>query len=241
MPFVRVRILRGKQQLGAPAKMWPLTTIASVVLESALATYDTYDDGKLLLCAPLELYPSKDERLEQVTQLEEADLPDATLAMIDEQGFGWFWLARVQVDEEGSPSFRTPSGAASSASNAGSSRASSSFMRSAFEEIDTRGKRVLPTRSVVGTFDGPVFNALLDLLDSCSLLWDPVDAQDSGSGLKLLIALSKALAYLIPFELNGALGRRSLQQLTILQPASGFHPLGALFTPTRIHQEASMR
>ena len=207
MPFVRVVLVRGKDTVGAPAKLWPNSTSAKAVVEHALGT----QEAAVLLEPPVELFPSREMRPAEVTEFDEATLNEATLANIEEHGFGFCWRMRVRLAVPDA-SFRTPVGGCStSAGDRGSSASggnTSSSMPNAFAELGKK-KLVLPTPSTVSTFDGPVFNALLHLLDSRSLLLEPADAHKDGAGFNLIKALSKSLAYIIPFDLNGALRRRS--------------------------------
>ena len=76
---------------------------------------DSYREGSLLLIPPLDMFPSKEEKKEEVSQLDAETLGSVSLADIEAQGYGLFWIARVRnaAASEASPSFHTPAGGTS--------------------------------------------------------------------------------------------------------------------------------
>ena len=203
---VRMRILQGAHQVSSFLKPFTRETTVEDVVEKMLSANPDY---KVQF---LELFPTAQEKRDGLyTQLDSSDFGAFSLENVSELGL--FWVAHLLPPD----GFRTPaaritnssSQAQSSGSHAASDESPSEMVNSLGTLMEhERGKALLlPARSLNSNFDKRIFNALIDDLRSLCLGFHYADAQ--GSGQALLSALSKALAYVIPFDLNGALARRN--------------------------------
>ena len=75
-------------------------------------------------------------------------------------------------------------------------------------DVARGSEKTWPPDSRSEHFDALIYNSLLRSLKEQSIGWHHSDAE--GSGKTLLTALSKALQYSLPFDLQGALSRRGM-------------------------------
>lgn len=64
----------------------------------------------------------------------------------------------------------------------------------------------MPMRVVTNSLESRIFNSLIEQCDALGLAWhSPMDVSNDGAGTVMLKVLSKALTYLLPFDINGIL------------------------------------
>ena len=182
MPLVRVKLLSGNEPIGAPTKPFLHDTKLNVVLEFALEKAPGYE----LARSSIDLFPTAEEKTAERSEFDIADLP--AMSLKDVEPYGYFW--RVQVVKGGGLS--TPSPHAGSSGAVGS-RGIGSLQDGISELMKDQSQRVLPPANPDTTLVNKIFNALLLHLRSCGLGWEPLDANQGGSGKKLLMTLAWTL------------------------------------------------
>lgn len=198
MPLLRVKVMVGARLVASPARPFAPSMTVQDVLDKILESTE-----ELKLKCAVHVYPTAEERKEQRTELAIEDL--ASISVADLSALGFFLVAPCTSPIDVTPhsscdSQNTPSSAAPS---------SGRVLQSALDAIMRNSQRqlVLPARSPSTKLRFMIFNALVSDLEACGLGWLRADAGDTGK--RLLDSLSYALQYMLPFEENGALQRRS--------------------------------
>jgi hypothetical protein len=201
MPLVRVRILLGKSVLGEPTRVFGHDVSIKDIIDQALEPFNT-----VKLTGSVDVFKDAEEKV-RMAQLTVSDLDGITVRELILGGFGTNLVAHVENASD-KKTYSTPSGASAPTPSSSSGGAPSSLPDTLQEMMGGASERPLvwPPPATGSYLNHTIFNALLDELKRLSLGWHPADAREGGSGHRLLMALSKALQYTLPFDANGAQG-----------------------------------
>lgn len=216
MPLVRVRILQAATVVGSPTKPFAGDTTVKAVLEKVLEGHVAF------IVRSLDTFPDAGHKADSRSQIEPADFSTITVGELALSGIGLFWVARVEHDVDfHTPAGRMPApgraGAEADSTGADSTGDGSDSARSSLpNSLDSMMRReasvevTWPPDSTGANYDARIFNALVTDVKAQGLGWHYADVAPGGSGTKLLKALAKALQYALPFDVKGALARRSM-------------------------------